>query len=220
MEPAIIGQVTFLVETLGRAFVAAVAGPVVVRHVHGGHLGEGELPVVELVQLAVEVPRVLVAVRLEGPHLLVVRFLIRAPVLVIKNVDVAGEWGELQLLNLHREPWRTVNNTKIRSGKLGCGKSGWRGRRRRLVVPPRSEGRRGRVNMTHLRSVDGLDTGHRGGNTRDGVLALAVDVVLLGAGLGLLPSRTGGCLGVHGRAAGQMGHQLGAGDSLHVQGLG
>ena len=129
MEPAIIGQVTFLVETLGRAFVAAVAGPVVVCHVHGGHLGEGELPVVELVQLAVEVPRVLVAVRLEGPHLLVVRFLIRAPVLVIKHVDVAGERRELQLLNLRRKPWRTVEDTKIRSRKLGSGESGWRGRR-------------------------------------------------------------------------------------------
>ena len=125
MESTIIWQVTFQVETFWRALVAAVAGPVVVGLIHGGHLGEGELPVVELVQLAVEVPRVLVAVRLEGPHLLVVRFLIRAPVLVIKNVDVAGEWGELQLLNLHREPWRTVNNTKIRSWKLGGGESGW-----------------------------------------------------------------------------------------------
>ena len=73
--------------------------------------------------------------------------------------------------------------------------------------------------MTHLRFVDGLDTGHRGGNTQGGVLALAADVVLLRAGPGLLPLRTGGLLDVHGRA-GEMRHELGAGDGLHVQAVG
>ena len=94
MEPTIVGQVAVDVETLRRALVAPVAGPVVVGLVHGGHLGEGELPVAELVQLAVVVPRILSAVHLQGPHLLVVGLHVRAPVLVIKKVDVAGESGE------------------------------------------------------------------------------------------------------------------------------
>ena len=89
MESAIIWKVALNVETFRRALVTAVAGPVVVGLVHGGHLGEGELPVAELVQLAVVIPRVLGAVHLQGPHLLVVRLHIRAPVLVIKRSDVA-----------------------------------------------------------------------------------------------------------------------------------
>ena len=86
------------------------------------------------------------------------------------------------------------------------------------IPPRRSDGRWGLVDITHLRFVDGLDTGHRGGNTRDGVLALALGAVLLGAGPGLLPLGTGGLLDVHGRA-GEMRHELGAGDGLHVQGV-
>ena len=75
--------------------------------------------------------------------------------------------------------------------------------------------------MTHLRFVDSFDTGHRGGNTRGGVgvLALALGAVLLRAGPGLLPLRTGGLLDVHG-GTGEVGHELAAGDGLHVQGLG
>ena len=96
MKPTIIGQVAFHVETFWRAFVAAVAGPVVVGLVHGGHLGEGELPVAELVQLAVVVPRVLGAIHLEGPHLLVEGLHVRAPVLVIKQLDVARKRGKLR----------------------------------------------------------------------------------------------------------------------------
>ena len=126
MEPAIIGQVTFLVETLGRALVAAVTGPVVVRHVHAGHLREGELPVAELVQLAVLVPGVLGAVHLEGPHLLVVGLRVRAPVLVIKHLDVTGKWGKLRPNIPHRKPWRTVEYAKVRSGEFGCWEAGWR----------------------------------------------------------------------------------------------
>ena len=95
MEPTIVGQVAVDVETFRRALVAPVAGPVVVRLVHAGHLGEGELPVAELVQLAVLVPGVLGAVHLQGLHLLVVGLHVRAPVLVIKSGDVAREWGEL-----------------------------------------------------------------------------------------------------------------------------
>ena len=98
MEPAIIWQVTFLVETLGRALVAAVAGPVVVGLVHGGHLGEGKLRVAELVQLAVVVARVLVAVGLQGVHLLEVGLDICPPKLVVKQADVAGERRKLELL--------------------------------------------------------------------------------------------------------------------------
>ena len=49
MEPAIVGQMAVDVETCRRALVAPVAGPVVVRLVHGGHLSEGKLPVAELV---------------------------------------------------------------------------------------------------------------------------------------------------------------------------
>ena len=52
MEPTIVGQVAVDVETFRRALVSPVAGPVVVRLVQGGHLGEGELLVAELVQLA------------------------------------------------------------------------------------------------------------------------------------------------------------------------
>ena len=98
MESTIIGQVTFHVETFRRALVAAMAGPVVVRLVHGGHLGEGELRVAELVQLAVVVARVLVAVGLQGVHLLVVGLDICSPKLVVKQADVAGERRKLELL--------------------------------------------------------------------------------------------------------------------------
>ena len=126
MESAIIWQVTFHVETFWRAFVAAVAGPVVVGLVHGGHLGEGELPVVELVQLAVVVPRVLGTVHLEGLHLFVVGLHVRAPVLVIKQLEVAGKRGELRAHIPHRKPWRTVEYTKVRSVKFGCRETGWR----------------------------------------------------------------------------------------------
>ena len=126
MESAIIWQVTFHVETQRRAVVAPVAGPVVKGLVQGGHLGEGELPVAELVQLAVLVPGVLGAVHLEGPHLLVVGLRVRAPVLVIKHLDVTGKWGKLRPNVPHRKPWRTVEYTKVRSGELGCWEAGWR----------------------------------------------------------------------------------------------
>ena len=126
MEPTIIRKVAFDVETLRRALVAAVAGPVVVRLIHGGHLGEGELPVVELVQLAVVVPRVLETVHLEGLHLFVIGLHVRAPVLVIKQLEVAGKRGELRAHIPHRKPWRTVEYTKVRSVKFGCRETGWR----------------------------------------------------------------------------------------------
>ena len=98
MVPTIVGQLTLEVETFWRALVAAVAGPVVVGLVHGGHLGEGELRVAELVQLAVVVARVLVAVGLQGVHLLVVGLDICSPKLVVKQADVAGERRKLELL--------------------------------------------------------------------------------------------------------------------------
>ena len=101
MVATIVGQLTLEIETLWRTLVTTVAGPVVVGLIHGGHLGEGELGVAELVQLAVVVARVLVAVGLQGVHLLVVGLGIGSPELIVKQADVAGEGRKLKMLIPH-----------------------------------------------------------------------------------------------------------------------
>ena len=101
MVATIVGQLALEVETLWRALVATVAGPVVVGVVHAVNLREGELRVAKLVQLAVVVAGVLVAVGLQGVHLLVVGLDICSPKLVVKQADVAGERRKLELLIPH-----------------------------------------------------------------------------------------------------------------------
>ena len=83
MEPTIVGQVAVDVETLRRALVAPVAGPVVVCLVHAVQLGEGEVVPAELLQRAGVVARVRGAVHLEDLLLHFVRLLICIPKLVI-----------------------------------------------------------------------------------------------------------------------------------------